>query len=61
MESAEADLNEIPGFIAERDGTSRALRVYGKFVEAFEALAVSPRIGVPPSGSRPPPALSPLP
>jgi antitoxin ParD1/3/4/toxin ParE1/3/4 len=44
-ESAEADLNDILGFIAERDSIDRDLRVYEKFVEAFEALAASPGIG----------------
>ena len=44
-ESAETDLNDILGFIAERDGTGRALHVYEKFLEAFEALAASPDIG----------------
>ena len=44
-ESAETDLHDILGFIAERDGIDRALHVYEKFVEAFEALAASPGIG----------------
>jgi antitoxin ParD1/3/4/toxin ParE1/3/4 len=44
-ESAEADLDDILGFIAERDGLSRALHVYQAFVEAFDLLADTPYIG----------------
>lgn len=46
-ESAEADLDDILGFIAGRDGISRALHVYEAFVAAFERLADSPGIGTP--------------
>lgn len=44
-ESAEADLDEILGFIAERDGINRALHVYEAFTKAFERLADAPGIG----------------
>lgn len=43
--SAEADLVDILEHIANREGIGRALHVHEKFVEAFEALASSPRIG----------------
>lgn len=45
-ESAEADLLDILGYVAERDGVHRALHVHETFVDAFERLASSPGIGV---------------
>jgi len=41
-ESVEADLVEILEYITARNGLDRAPHVHEKFVEAFEALAVSP-------------------
>jgi len=45
-QSAEADLDDVLGFIAERDGTGRALHVYEQFVDACERLASFPGMGV---------------
>lgn len=45
-QSAEADLDDVLGFIADRDGVGRALYVYEQFVEAFEHLASFPGMGV---------------
>jgi plasmid stabilization system protein ParE len=45
-QSAEADLDDVLGFIAERDPHRRALHVYEQFVEAFEQLASFPGMGV---------------
>lgn len=44
-ETAEEDLDEILGFIAERDGKARALHVLERLVDAFERLAASPGMG----------------
>lgn len=44
-ETAEAELVELLTFVAERDGTARALHVHSKFVEAFEHLAHAPGTG----------------
>ncbi|MEM6454500.1 MAG: type II toxin-antitoxin system RelE/ParE family toxin [Acidobacteriota bacterium] len=44
-EIAEDELEEILGFIAEHDGSSRAERVLVRFLDAFEHLAYSPRMG----------------
>lgn len=43
--SAEADITDIVQFIAARDGEQRAYRVHDTFIEAFERLGESPRIG----------------
>ncbi|MEM1201719.1 MAG: type II toxin-antitoxin system RelE/ParE family toxin [Acidobacteriota bacterium] len=44
-ETAEGDLEEILAFIVERDGVGRAEHVLGHFLDAFDNLAASPRIG----------------
>lgn len=44
-ETAEADLDEILGFIAERDGKARALHVLDHLLDAFERLTASPGMG----------------
>lgn len=44
-ETAEEELAGILRYIADRDGTKRALRVQAKFVAAFETLAGTPGIG----------------
>lgn len=46
-ETAEADLDEIIGYIAERDGRDRALHVLESLLDAFERLAATPGIGFP--------------
>ena len=43
--TAEAELGDILGLVAERDGVHRALRVPNKFVKAFEFLASQPGSG----------------
>ena len=43
--SAEAELEAILEFVAECDGRQRALHLHGKFVEAFELLALQPGSG----------------
>jgi plasmid stabilization system protein ParE len=45
-QSAEADLDDVLGFIADRDGVGRALHVYEQFVEPFEYLASFPGTGI---------------
>lgn len=41
---AEGDITDIVQFIAARDG-ERAYRVHDTFIEAFERLGESPRLG----------------
>lgn len=43
--AAEDDLEEILDYVLEQSGSSRALHVYGRFVEAFENLAQMPNSG----------------
>ena len=45
-ETAENDLREVLDYIAGQDGRERALHVHRKFVQAFEALAGAPGMGV---------------
>ena len=45
-ESAEADLNDILGFIADRDGVPRALYVFEMIQHAIDNLTEHPYIGV---------------
>jgi antitoxin ParD1/3/4/toxin ParE1/3/4 len=44
-DTAEVELEDVLGFVADRDGVQRALHVHGKFVEAFELLAFQPGSG----------------
>ena len=44
-ETAEAELDEILHYIADREGVERALHVHGRFVQAFELLAAQPGSG----------------
>lgn len=45
---AAAELESLLRFIADRDGTQRALLVHGKFLEAFEVLEAQPGAGATP-------------
>jgi antitoxin ParD1/3/4/toxin ParE1/3/4 len=44
-ETAEDELEEIVLFVAEESGKGRAEHVLGHFVDAFDNLASTPRIG----------------
>ena len=44
-ETAEDELAEILGGIADKDGVARAIHVHGKFIKAFELLAFQPGSG----------------
>lgn len=44
-ETAEEDLEEILGYIAESDGKARAIHVLQNLVDAFERLTASPGMG----------------
>lgn len=44
-ETAQGELGELLHYVATNSGASRALEVHGRFVSAFEHLAVLPSAG----------------